>query len=102
MTAIGHALRVHSVAETLVFFSVWTLFCVGFFVIGFQTIRDPERTATFFRGAGGAMFGQKLARKTYTANNSLFAAWPFVILAPLGVALGVYQIVHALITGTGG
>jgi hypothetical protein len=96
-----HALKVHSVAETVVFFSVWTLFCVGFFAIGFYMIRDPERTAALFRGMGGALFGHKRANKTYTAKNMLWAAWPFVILTPPGVALGVYQIVRAVITGTG-
>ena len=84
------------------FFSVWSLFCTVFFVIGFYTIRDPERIVSFFRNMGGSMFGQRLARKTYTANNVLWAAWPFVILAPLGIVLGFYQIVHAIVTGNGG
>jgi hypothetical protein len=93
---------VHSVGETIGFFSVFLLFMAGFFAIGFITIRDPERTATFFRGPGTAMFGQKLADKTYTAKNSLWAAWPFVVLTPFGAALAIYQIVHAIVTGTGG
>lgn len=92
----------HSVAETIGFFSVFLLFCAGFFAIGFYTIRDPERTASSFRSPGGAMFGQKLASKTYTAKNTLWAAWPFVIFTPFGAALAIYQIIHAIVTGTGG
>ncbi len=84
------------------FFSVWSLFCAGFFAIGFYTIRDPERTANFFRNTGGAMFGRRLARRIYSPGNVLFAAWPFVVLGPLGIALGLYQIVHAIVTGSGG
>jgi hypothetical protein len=81
---------------------VFLLMCTGFFLLGLYTIRNPEATAGFFRGAGSQMFGRKVADRVYSSGTVLWAAWPFVILTPFGAALAIYQIVHAIVTGVGG
>lgn len=91
----------HTVAETIVFFSVFLLMCVGFFLVGIFTIRKPERTAGFFHGFGSQMYGKKISDRVYTPRNILWGAWPFVIMTPCGAALAIYQIAHAIVTRTG-
>jgi hypothetical protein len=48
---------------------------------------------------GSRMYGNKVADRVYAPGNLLYAAWPFVVLAPLGAAWAIYEIVHSLVTG---
>ncbi len=98
---VDHDWRMHTVAETIGFFSVFLLMCTGFFLVGFYTIRKPESTAKFFNGFGSQMYGKKIADRLYSSKNVLWAGWPFVIFTPFGAALAIYQIAHAIVTGSG-
>lgn len=91
----------HTVTETIVFFSLQLLFCIVFFLVGFFTIRNPGGTASFFHGFGSQMYGSKISDRLYTPKNLLWAAWPFAIITPLGSAFAIYQIAHAIVTGAG-
>ena len=91
----------HTVTETIGFFSASLLMCAVFFLIGVYTIRKPESTARFFNGFGSQMFGKKISDRTYTSNNVLCVGWPFVIITPIGPATAIYQIAHEIVTGSG-
>ena len=91
----------HTVAETIWFFSVFLLMNTAFFLIGVHAIRKPESTARFFNGFGSQMYGKKIADRVYSSKNILWAGWPFVIFTPFGGAIARYQIAHAIVTGAG-
>lgn len=91
----------HTVTETIGFFSVFLLMCTGFFLVGVYTIRKPESTARFFHGFGSQMYGKKISDRVYSSKNMLWAGWSFVIFTPFGAASAIYQIAHAIVTGAG-
>jgi len=98
---IGNDWQMHTVTETIGFFSVFLLMSVGFFLVGIYTIRKPGSTAKFFHGFGSQMYGKRISDRVYTSKNVLWFAWPCVIFTPFSAALAIYQITHAIVTGVG-
>lgn len=60
--------------------------------VGAFLLRRLSSVASFFKGRGASLYGEKVANKVYTEANLRWAAIPLLIFGPIAVVSGVVRL----------